>query len=34
MTYETPGIDSTLDLTAGLKETSFSREKKGSYLAG
>ena len=34
MTYETPGIDSTLVLTAELDGKHFSREKKGSYLAG
>jgi hypothetical protein len=34
MTYETPGIVSTLDLTAELSEKSFSRSTKGSYLAG
>ena len=34
MTYETPGIDSTLDLTAELEDKYFSRSKKGSYLAG
>ena len=34
MTYETPGIDSTLDLTAELEEKFFSAKRKGSYLAG